>query len=286
MDDRALLRVVSGVIGEEWTRDDCAVIPLGNTCLLLTTDMLHRSTDFPPGTSDWQAGWMAAAVSLSDLAAMAARPIGLLLAIGLDSEENLQGVMEGAQACAEACGTHVVGGDLDYHRELTIVSCAAGLAPPGQVVRRQGARPGDAIGITGIPGRAQAALLGYHEFDDTLLTPVPAMQEGQALGAAGASAMMDVSDGLALSLHDLAEVNDLRFSVVIEKIPLPGNLPGKEAIEYALFGGGDYGLLFTISLDRLPLLRFHHSIIGSVSAGRGVTLDDRPLPRRGYLHQW
>ena len=286
MDDRALLRVVSGVIGEEWTRDDCAIIPLGNTCLLLTTDMLHRTTDFPPGTSDWQAGWMAAAVSLSDLAAMAARPIGLLLAIGLDCEENLQGVMEGAQACAEACGTRIVGGDLDYHRELTIVSCAAGLASPSQVVRRRGARPGDAIGITGMPGRAQAALSGHHEFDDTLLTPVPALREGQVLGAAGASAMMDVSDGLALSLHDLADVNDLRFSVESSKIPLPRDLPEMEATEYALFGGGDYGLLFTISQEKLPIPGFQCSLIGSVTAGRGVTLDGNPLPRRGYLHQW
>lgn len=286
MDDRALLRVVSSIIGEEWTRDDCAVITVGDTCLLLTTDMLHRSTDFPGGMSDWQVGWMAAAVSLSDLAAMAARPLGLLLAIGLDREESLRGVMEGAQACAGTCGTRVVGGDLDYHRELTIVSCAAGITTPGRVVRRRGARPGDVIGLTGVPGQAQAALSGHHEFDDALLTPVPALQEGQALGAAGASAMMDVSDGLALSLHDLAEVNELRFSVEGAKIPLPRGLPEEEATEYALFGGGDYGLLFTISPDTLPGREFPVTIIGSVFEGHGVTCDGDPLPRRGYLHQW
>ena len=118
MDERALLSVVREVIGREQTLDDCAVMPFGESWLVATTDMLHMKTDFPREMSDWQIGWMSAAVSLSDIAAMGACPWFLLLATGLDRPERLRGILSGARDCCLRYGAGFVGGDLDHHDEL------------------------------------------------------------------------------------------------------------------------------------------------------------------------
>ncbi len=104
--------------------DDAAIVPFHKTNLLLTTDMLHRESDFPAGTTPRTIGWRSVAVSLSDLAAMGARPLGVLLALAdpdLD-EELISGVLDGALACCEQSGAPLVGGDIDRQRELTLVS--------------------------------------------------------------------------------------------------------------------------------------------------------------------
>ena len=84
MDDRELLRSVMEVVGKECCLDDCAVIPVKDRYLVASTDMLHRKTDFPDRMTGWQIGWTSVAVTLSDIAAMGARPCFVLLAIGLD----------------------------------------------------------------------------------------------------------------------------------------------------------------------------------------------------------
>jgi thiamine-monophosphate kinase len=110
--------------------DDCAVLDLdGEDCLVVTTDMLHRTTDFPAEMTPWQIGWMSAAVNLSDIAAVGAEPAGLLMAIGMPADTEISFVeelAEGMQACAGFCGTAIIGGDLDTHAELTVVGTALG----------------------------------------------------------------------------------------------------------------------------------------------------------------
>jgi len=83
LDDRELLQVVTGIVGKENTTDDCAVVSCGERLMVITTDMLHRTTDFAEGMSDWQIGWMSAAVTLSDIASMGADPEYLLMRWGL-----------------------------------------------------------------------------------------------------------------------------------------------------------------------------------------------------------
>ena len=87
MDDRELLESIIDLVGDR-ARDDCAVIPMGDVFLVATTDMLHRKTDFPEGMTDWQCGWMAVSVTLSDIAAMGAAPQSILLAVGLDRPDG------------------------------------------------------------------------------------------------------------------------------------------------------------------------------------------------------
>lgn len=272
--------------------DDAAVIPFRNTNLVFTTDMLHRTTDFPPGASPYAIGWRAVAVSLSDLAAMGARPLGILLALGdPDLPDRLvRGVLEGAVACCATVGTNLIGGDIDRHPELTLVSSAIGEAQ--RPVLRKGARVGDAVCVTGDLGRTQAALRLYEKGRaaqaDELFAFPPRVDWGERLSLYVTS-MIDISDGLARSLHILAQEGGIGFS--IEEKLLPISLEAARAIplgdrhEAILFGGEDYELLFTVSRDRLDDLpsTVRFSVIGEVTADK-VLLNGQELPDRGYEH--
>jgi len=263
VDDRELLNVVMGIVGKEKCQDDCAEIPCGDQVMVVTTDMLHRTTDFVEGMNDWQIGWMSAAVTLSDIASMGAEPKYLLIAVGLDRWQNLAGIMQGAKDCCSRFGAAIIGGDIDHHGELTVVTTGLGLADKGHIVRRTGAQPGDLICITGTPGQAQAYLDGFIQFKMALFEPQPRVEEGQRLARTGVTAMMDDSDGIALSLYDLISVNDCGFSLDSTKIPVPDGIPANQARELALYGGGDYELIFTLSPQWHPLHGVSYTVIGT-----------------------
>jgi thiamine-monophosphate kinase len=286
LDERDLKQIVRDVIGVVQTLDDCAVVPCSDDLLVSTTDMLHERTDFPPGITDWQIGWMSAAVTLSDIAAMGARPGILLLAIGLDRGSRLRDILEGAKACCSAAGAVLAGGDLDSHQELTIVSSGLGFAQQGMVVRRQGSRPGDRICITGPLGQAQAALEGFDHYRQSLLQPSPRVKEGMALAEAGVTSMMDISDGLVVSLYDLLDANVCGYSVKTSLLPLMEGMGPQRSREFSLYGGGDYELLFTCPPDHLPVRGLKYWEIGEVIDDHVVLVDGKVAPYRGYLHQW
>jgi thiamine-monophosphate kinase len=286
VDDRDLLKVVMDVVGRENCLDDCAVVPCGEQMMVITTDMLHRTTDFVPGMTDWQAGWMSAAVTLSDIASMGASPAYLLVAIGLDDWKCLRRVMQGAQDCCKKYGAAIIGGDIDRHGELTVVTTGLGFVARQHLVRRTGARVGDLVCITGTPGQAQAWLDGYHQFEKALFEPQPRVEEGLHLGRAGASAMMDDSDGIALSLYDLMSVNDCGFSLDSAKLPLPSGIPAAQARELALYGGGDYELIFTLDPEKYPVSGVSSTVIGMVIPEKKALVDGIPLEKRGYQHRW
>ncbi len=286
MDDRDLLARVQAVIGREQTLDDCAVIPLGDKYLVATTDMLHETTDFPAGMTGWQMGWMAVAVTISDIAAMGADPKAVLLAVGLDDPDRLLPIMEGAHDCCNAFGAELVGGDLDAHTELTIVSSGLGTVAPERLVRRTGARPGDVIAVTGRLGEAQAALEGYEYLTKELLEPQPRVAFGRALARAGVTAMMDISDGLALSLYDLQAAGGYGFAVDTHRLPLPSGVPETEGRDLALYGGGDFELLFTCPEGILPVPGVEAIVVGRVIEEALVLADGAVLERRGYQHCW
>ena len=286
MDDRELLQVVMGIVGRENCLDDCAVLPCGEQQMVVTTDMLHQTTDFVPGMNDWQIGWMSAAVTLSDIASMGAAPKYLLIAVGLDRWEQLSGVMQGAKDCCTKFGAAIIGGDIDRHGELTVVTTGLGLVARDELVRRSGAKSGDLVCLTGIPGQAQSWLEGFRQHEKALFEPQPRVAEGQLLARGGASAMMDDSDGIALSLYDLVSVNECGFSIESARLPLPAGVPGEPARELALYGGGDYELIFTLPPARHPVPGVRYTVIGQVSPERVVLVDGVPPDRRGYQHRW
>ena len=286
MDDRELLKTVMGIVGEENCRDDCAVLPCGDQLMVATTDMLHSTTDFVYGMTDWQIGWMSAAVTISDIASMGAAPKYLLIAVGLDRWEHLKGVMQGAQDCCRKFGAAIIGGDIDHHGELTVVTTGLGLVDREHIARREGARPGDLVCITGIPGQAQAWLDGYKQYEKALFEPQPRVAEGRLLARGGVTAMMDDSDGIALSLYDLMSVNNCGFSIDSGLVPRPAGIPEPQARELSLYGGGDYELIFTLAPDRHPVAGVPCTVIGKATPEKAVLVDGQPMEKRGYQHKW
>src|SRR4030066_484402 len=127
--------------------DDCAVLDTGSEdYLLVTTDMLHRKTDFPQEMTARQIGWVSVAVNLSDLASKGARPIGVVMAMGIppDTEvEFIEDVVKGMDECASKYGTQIIGGDTDSHDEIPMTGTALGMVKKELLIRRNGARTGD-----------------------------------------------------------------------------------------------------------------------------------------------
>ncbi|MEA1908379.1 MAG: thiamine-phosphate kinase [Euryarchaeota archaeon] len=288
--------------------EDCAILDFTDTeYLVATTDMFHRVTDFPVEMSAWQIGWMCAAATLSDIAAMGARPEGMLVSMGLPDVESafVDSMIEGMDACVRRCGTAVIGGDTDSHQELTICGTALGRVPKNQILRRRGANVGDLVCITGRSGMAGAGMaalgkgLTEQEMRDSIAVkkffePIPRIKEGIRLAESGAvTAMMDNSDGLALSLHQLAETNGCGFRICADLLPVLSEPEGSQDpdLALALYSGGDFELLFTVGVSRLADARraCELTVIGEVTS-EGVFLDvgggDRStieaIERRGY----
>jgi thiamine-monophosphate kinase len=262
-EDRGQERILVGA-----GSDDCAVLDLkGEDCLVVTTDMLHRTTDFPAEMTPWQMGWMSAAVNLSDIAAMGAEPAGILMAIGMPSDTEIafaEELARGIQACAEFCGTTVIGGDLDTHAELTITGTALGRVKKSQLLLRKGANPGDLVCVTGYTGTAGAALKAVQSkkpVSETVLKalfePVPRIKEARKLAESGAvTSMMDTSDGLAMSLYDLSRQSKVGFRIRENFLPILPEVREfasgpEELLEFALYTGGDFELIFTVNPERL-----------------------------------
>ena len=288
--------------------DDCAVLDLTDTeYLVATTDMFHRVTDFPVEMSAWQIGWMCAAATLSDIAAMGAHPQGMLVSMGLPDVESafVDSMIEGMDACVRRCGTAIIGGDTDSHQELTICGTALGRVPKNQILRRWGANVGDLVCVTGRPGMAGAgmAALGKghteQEMRDSIAVkkffePIPRIKEGIRLAESGAvTAMMDNSDGLALSLHQLAETNGCGFRICADLLPVLSEPDGSQDpdLALALYSGGDFELLFTVRASRLADARraCELTVIGEVTSegvflardgGEGSATEE--IERRGY----
>lgn len=277
--ERDLISRISEILGGI-ENDDCAVIDSGDRYLVVTTDMLHRKTDFPDIMSPWQIGWMTAAVNLSDIAAMGAEPAGLLIAAGLSSEVDLYFIDElfsGLGDCAGYYGTRIIGGDTDSHEELTIVGTALGFVEKERILRRRGAIVGDLLCTTGSLGGAGGGLAAWQQgrldgpFLERLLEPEPRLSEGRALAMSRAvTSMMDNSDGLALSLFDLSRAGGVGFLVNESAIPIAEGLAemvGQEAaLDMALSAGGDFELVFTVRPESIEDARraCDLSVIGKV----------------------
>ena len=286
MDDRDLLETIRDLIGNEETADDCASFELPDGKILVSsTDMLHETTDFPKGMTEFEKGWMSVAVTLSDIASCGAAPVQILVAVGLDDPKRLVPFMGGAVSCANSFGAKVSGGDIDSHQEFTVVTTGFGIVEKKYYCRRSGASPGDLVCITGTPGCAMAGLNGDERYRKNILTPIPQVDAGVKIARAGAASMMDVSDGLAISLYDMSRASNVGFELESKTFPLP-DIHSGSALEYFLYGGGDFGLLFSIPPAGLSNLDTEYTVIGKVVSEKGVRCDGKVIEKRGYAHCW
>ena len=297
MDERAALRQLAATLPH--AGDDAAVVD--DTAI--TTDMLHETTDFPAGTTRYTAGWRSIAASLSDLAAVGAQPTAAVAAYADTAFEAdaLADFVDGAQAVCETVGADYVGGDLDSHSEFTVATTAIG--DTDTRVDRAGATPGDRVVVTGAFGRSAAALRyferGANDDDDAidrandLFQFAPRVDAGRAL-APSATAMMDSSDGLARSLHQLAEASDCGFAIERAAVPVADALDevaddDADRWEAAVHFGEDFELVATVPSSRLDDVRAASPTplteIGRVvESEEGVRVDGEPLADRGYTH--
>jgi thiamine-monophosphate kinase len=298
--ERALverLRRLHDPDGSAGIGDDCAVLPVAEGVLVATTDItfdgVHYPREAPPGLK----GWYAAAVNLSDIAAMGARPLGLLVAYGFPKETPVgvfNGISMGVQRCAERHGARVLGGDTKGSDQLTICVAALGEAPPGGALMRSGAENGDVLVLTGKVGRAYEWMrAGGNNGLGRMLRVEPRIAEGAALASAGATSCVDLSDGLVLSAHLLSEASGVGIELWLDDVPFYGGIPAGERLAAASIGG-DFELLATVPRDRLRAAETgvreaggRLAVVGTVG-GKGVRYSiagkSRPLAKDGYEH--
>ena len=273
--------------------DGAVLIPPASRELVAVTDSLVEGVHFPRGSPPASVGHRAFAVNLSDIAAMGAEPAWALLALTIpESDESWLG--EFARAAGDLCRRHgvaLIGGDTT-RGPLSITVTIIGIVPIGVALERKGGQPGDAVFVTGSPGDSAAGLAleqnRLHVADrmaaqilrDRFLFPTPRCEVGVALRGL-ASACIDVSDGLGGDLEKLCAASGCGAEIDAATLPVSDaliNAVGREvAREYALTGGEDYELLFTVPLSRLGAM--NHAIalglgpvtrIGSLVSGNGV----------------
>lgn len=281
--------------------DDAAVVAVSSGSVVATTDTLVEGPDFRRAWSaGFDLGWKAAAVNLADIAAMGARPTALLVALALPGTERLSFVERLADGFREACealapGCAVVGGDLTASDVLTVAVTALGDLEGRPAVLRSGARAGDVVALAGslglaarglavlferfcvdgraVPVDASALAEGERAAIEAQLRPQPPIGLGAIAARAGATAMMDVSDGLALDASRLADASGVT-------IVFDGGALGPDP-QSALLGGEDHGLLATFPGAVLPP---GFRVIGTVRE-RGpdaVLCDDAPVAHSGW----
>ncbi|GAA3762775.1 thiamine-phosphate kinase [Microbacterium kribbense] len=274
MSEAAVLQAILGRLGPSpvpvGPGDDAAVLDAGDGRIVATVDTLVHGPDFRLAwTSGYDLGWKAAAVNLADVAAMGARPTALLVALALPAGTALAFVTAVADGLRDACaalapGCTVAGGDLTVSQTLTVAVTALGVLDGAAPVLRSGARAGDVVALAGDAGVAARGLqILFDRFRDGAgrpvpvdaqqlsaddahavaqqLRPAPHIHLGPVAARAGATAMMDVSDGLALDASRLAAASAVTLDLHTAAL---GDDPA-----LALSGGEDHALLATFPSD-------------------------------------
>lgn len=275
----AALRTLPLHPGAQDLRDDAAVIEIGGEALVVTHDAIAEGVHYRAGTDPADIAWKLIAVNLSDLAAKAAEPIGVL--IGATLVDGAERFVAGLREVLDAYGVKLLGGDTISHAGPATFGCTAiGRATVRPVPARTGARAGDALYVTGTIG---AAMHGFETGDGAAyLRPRPRLAEGLALGP-HVHAMMDVSDGLLLDARRIAEASGCTAAIDFEAVPFAEGVTDRLA---AASWGDDYELMFAAPVDvKLPVPATR---IGTLlqKADQPLLLDGKSPPERlGYEHR-
>ena len=303
--------------------DDAAVVDTRDGQAVLTADILVDGVHFDRSLiSARDLGAKAVVVNVSDVAAMAASPRFALVSVAVPPDADAGWVVElegGVRAACDEYALAMVGGDLSAGPVAVVSVAVMGEVAPGRFVTRTGARPGDRVVVTGTLGASAGGLalsrasvsgargaLGTdwgRALVEAHVRPVARVGEGQTLAGAGATAMMDVSDGLALDLSRLCAASGVGARVFLADVPVAPELfdlrsvVAIDPLELALSGGEDYELLATLPPDRVAEAaealeeRFgvRLSDVGEITSDVGLVAveadgTERPLPATGWDH--
>lgn len=280
--------------------DDAAVLSAPDARFVVTTDLMVEGPDFRLAWSrPHDLGWKAAASNLADVAAMGAVPTALVVALAAPVHTPIalllgiaEGLRDGCAALAPGCG--VVGGDLSVSEVVTLAVTAFGDLQGRAPVLRSGAKEGDVVAVSGALGAAAEGLRvlfseamvdgepsreraeALRERVVAQLAPHPPIADGVAAALAGATAMLDISDGLSLDASRLAEASGAAIHLSSEL--LAG--AGARSLPAALDGGEDHSLLAVFPAGTVLPGGFRR--IGHVASGAGVFVDGEPYAPRGW----
>lgn len=297
--------------------DDAALINFGEQYLVATSDMLFKSTHFPDEMSNYQIGKKVVTVNVSDLAAMGAKPIGIIVSMGLSRdmlldnfEEMLDGIMD---SCLEY-NMMLIGGDTNESHELTLCGTCLGIVKKENVLMKDGAQVGDIVAVTGPLGLAAAGFEVLFngsrlrdlnpDYKDHLLkhalTPKARVNEGILLAKSGSvTSATDITDGLVSEIDELINASSHGIGITIYEEMLPiseevlevAGKTDKDPLEFALYYGEDFELLLTIKKDafnqikeKIPLYE-----IGNVTSSGKIEIINKDgtknvIKPRGYEH--
>ncbi len=280
--------------------DDAAVLAAADGRVVACTDMLVEGMHF---RLDWstphQAGRKAVAANLADVAAMGAVPTGLLVALacpGHTPAATVQAMFDGMWEEAGRVGAGVVGGDVVSAPKIIISVTALGDLQGRAPIARSGARPGEVLAMCGRLGWAAAGLAVLSRGFRSPMTvvgahrvPEPPYDAGPWAAVAGATAMIDVSDGLLADLGHIAKASGVSIDIDSAALTIPRRLVevasalGADPRHWVLTGGEDHALL--ASFPPRIVLPSEWTIIGAVREGRGVTVDGNPYQGpAGWTH--
>ncbi|HEX2049356.1 MAG TPA: thiamine-phosphate kinase [Actinomycetota bacterium] len=317
-------RITARLAPPSWPRDDAAVVASPGDTLLCTTDALVEGVDFDFSyCTGADVGWKALAVNVSDVAAMGGAPAYAVAALSLRPDVAVavvDEIVDGLEAAAARWGVAVVGGDVGEARDVALSVTVVGSPSATGPVGRSGARPGDALCVTGALGGAAGGLAALRALGRTApagapravataldrlrarhLRPEARVEEARALAGAGARAMIDVSDGLAVDLGHLTRASGTGCDVDRDAVPVDADLGAvgrmlpatRDALELPLLGGEDFELLAALPPERvgdaraaLAHLGTELTAIGSITSGDAM-LAGRPLEdwrRLGWEH--
>jgi thiamine-monophosphate kinase len=274
--------------------DDAAVLATFAGDTLISTDVAVLGVHLDPALFPLEdLGFKAVAAAVSDLAAMGGRPRAAVVAVSSPPGTDLEELHRGIADAAAITKCPIVGGDLTRSRDISVAVTVLGECPDRGAILRSGAKGGDEILVTGPLGRAAAGLRRRREgaeLNDELVVahrrPWPRIDEGIGARSAGAHAMMDLSDGLGIDLHRLADASRVGFELT--NIPVASGATLEEAIS----GGEDYELLIvTNDAARLRMIYIDRGLrapitIGHVNGDPQVRLyEGSAFERRGWQHQ-